>query len=129
MARQQRLHVHEPGDFVRQDVAAALAGGMQVIPVLLDRTAMPTEAQLTKDARRHVGTFAQPALADVDEHLRVAEGTGQRVMCGAGVTGAVVASVADEDADRGRAAQDTARIASKRLPNSWRNCLRTSAAA
>src|SRR5260221_12041928 len=43
--------IHEPGDLVRQEVAAALARGMRVIPVLLDETAMPTEAQLPDDLR------------------------------------------------------------------------------
>lgn len=36
----------EPGDFVRLEVAAALARGMTVIPLLLDGAPMPTAAQL-----------------------------------------------------------------------------------
>lgn len=35
-----------PDDFVRQEVAAGLARGMRVIPLLFDGAAMPTEAQL-----------------------------------------------------------------------------------
>ena len=38
--------ISEPGDLVRQEVAAALARGMRVIPLLLDGATMPTEAQL-----------------------------------------------------------------------------------
>ena len=43
--------INEPGDLVRQEVAAALARGMRVIPLLLDDAAMPTEAQLPDDLR------------------------------------------------------------------------------
>ena len=39
----------EPGDFVRQEVAAGLAKGLRVIPVLLDGVAMPESAQLPPD--------------------------------------------------------------------------------
>ena len=38
--------IDAPGDFVAGEVALALAKSMRVIPVLLDGTAMPTEAQL-----------------------------------------------------------------------------------
>jgi hypothetical protein len=38
--------IREAGDFVRQEVAAGLAGGMRVIPVLLDGATMPTKAEL-----------------------------------------------------------------------------------
>jgi len=39
----------EAGDFVRQEVAAGLAKGLRVIPVLLDGVAMPEPAQLPPD--------------------------------------------------------------------------------
>lgn len=38
--------LHQPDDFVRQEVAAGLVRGMRVIPLLLDGAVMPTEAQL-----------------------------------------------------------------------------------
>lgn len=38
--------IHDPADPVRREVAAGLAKGTRVIPVLLDGTPMPTEAQL-----------------------------------------------------------------------------------
>jgi hypothetical protein len=47
----QPPRIGEAGDFVRREVAAALAKGMRVIPVLLDRAAMPTEAQLPNELR------------------------------------------------------------------------------
>ena len=39
----------EAGDFVRQEVAAGLAKGLRVIPVLLDGVAMPDPAHLPPD--------------------------------------------------------------------------------
>jgi len=41
--------IFETGDFVRQEVAAGLAKGLRVIPVLLDGVAMPDPAQLPPD--------------------------------------------------------------------------------
>ena len=41
--------IFEAGDFVRQEVAAGLAKGLRVIPVLLDGAAMPDPAQLPPD--------------------------------------------------------------------------------
>lgn len=38
--------LHDPADFVHREVAAGLAGGAQVIPLLLDGAAMPAAAQL-----------------------------------------------------------------------------------
>jgi hypothetical protein len=38
--------LHQPDDFVRQEVVAGLARGMRVIPLLFDGAAMPGEAQL-----------------------------------------------------------------------------------
>lgn len=38
--------LHQPDDFVRQEVAAGLAGGLQVIPLLFDGATMPAAAQL-----------------------------------------------------------------------------------
>ncbi len=43
--------INEPGDFVRQEVAAGLARGMRVIPVLLDGATMPGESQLPDELR------------------------------------------------------------------------------
>jgi hypothetical protein len=41
--------IFESGDFVRQEVAAGLAKGLRVIPVLLDGVAMPDATQLPPD--------------------------------------------------------------------------------
>lgn len=41
--------IHEDGDFVRHEIASALARGLTVIPVLLDGTPMPNAAQLPAD--------------------------------------------------------------------------------
>jgi hypothetical protein len=41
--------IFEAGDFVRQEVAAGLAKGLRVIPVLLDGVAMPDPAHLPPD--------------------------------------------------------------------------------
>lgn len=41
--------IFEAGDFVRQEVAAGLANGLRVIPVLLDGAAMPEPAHLPPD--------------------------------------------------------------------------------
>ena len=41
--------IFESGDFVRREVAAGLAKGLRVIPVLLDGVAMPDAAQLPPD--------------------------------------------------------------------------------
>lgn len=38
-----------PGDWVRQEIARALRRGVRVIPVLLERTEMPAEAQLPQE--------------------------------------------------------------------------------
>ena len=43
--------IFEAGDFVRQEVAAGLAQGLRVIPVLLDGVAMPDPAQLPPELR------------------------------------------------------------------------------
>lgn len=43
--------LHEPGDFVRREVEAALAQGLHVVPVLLDGTPMPAAAQLPATLR------------------------------------------------------------------------------
>ncbi len=45
----QAARILEPGDFVRLEVAAGLAQGATVIPLLLDGATMPTEAQLPAD--------------------------------------------------------------------------------
>ena len=43
--------IHDVDDFVRIEVATALARGMRVIPLLLDGAPMPTEAQLPEPLR------------------------------------------------------------------------------
>lgn len=50
--------IEEPTDFVRCEVAAGLASTAQVIPVLLDGTTMPAEAQLPADLRALAGRNA-----------------------------------------------------------------------
>lgn len=43
--------LHDPGDFVHQEVLAGLARGMRVIPLLFDGAAMPGEAELPAPLR------------------------------------------------------------------------------
>jgi len=43
--------IDDAQDFVRIEVATALAGGMRVVPLLLDGTLMPNEAQLPENLR------------------------------------------------------------------------------
>ena len=43
--------INDAGDFVRLEVAAALAAGLRVIPLLIDGATMPTEAQLPDELR------------------------------------------------------------------------------
>ena len=43
--------IADAGDFVRLEVAAGLAGGLQVIPLLLDGAPMPSAAQLPEELR------------------------------------------------------------------------------
>ena len=50
--------IFEAGDFVRQEVAAGLAQGLRVIPVLLDGVAMPDPAQLPPELRPLTGRNA-----------------------------------------------------------------------
>ena len=50
--------IGEPGDFVRQEVAAGLANGIRVIPVLLDGAAVPDPAQLPPELRPLAGRNA-----------------------------------------------------------------------
>lgn len=47
----QPARIDEPGDFVRQEVATALAAQRRVIPLLLDGAAMPGEAELPEVLR------------------------------------------------------------------------------
>lgn len=44
-----RSRLHQPGDWVREEIATALAGGKLVIPVLLEAVARPEPAQLPAD--------------------------------------------------------------------------------
>jgi TIR domain len=50
--------IFESGDFVRQEVAAGLAKGLRVIPVLLDGAAMPDPAHLPPELRPLAGRNA-----------------------------------------------------------------------
>lgn len=50
--------IFEAGDFVRQEVAAGLAKGLRVIPVLLDGVAMPDPAHLPPDLSALAGRNA-----------------------------------------------------------------------
>lgn len=50
--------IGEPGDFVRREVAAGLAQGARVIPVLLDGAPMPDESQLPDELRALAGRNA-----------------------------------------------------------------------
>lgn len=50
--------IDDPIDFVRREVAAGLASGARVIPVLLDGAAMPTESQLPHELRALAGRNA-----------------------------------------------------------------------
>jgi hypothetical protein len=50
--------IGEAGDFVRQEVAAGLARGIRVIPVLLDGAAMPDPAHLPPELRPLAGRNA-----------------------------------------------------------------------
>jgi len=50
--------IFEPGDLVRQEVAAALAKGLRVIPLLLDGAAVPDPAGLPPDLRALAGRNA-----------------------------------------------------------------------
>ena len=43
--------IKDAGDFVRLEVAAALAAGLRVIPLLIDGATMPTEAELPDELR------------------------------------------------------------------------------
>lgn len=43
--------INDAGDFVRLEVAAALAAGLRVIPLLIDGATIPTEAQLPDELR------------------------------------------------------------------------------
>ena len=43
--------INDAGDFVRLEVAAALAAGLRVIPLLIDGATMPTAAQLPDELR------------------------------------------------------------------------------
>ncbi len=50
--------LHDADDFVRQEVAAGLAGGLKVIPLLLDGAAMPAAEDLPDDLRALAGIQA-----------------------------------------------------------------------
>lgn len=54
----QSARLHEPTDLVQREVASALAGGMQVIPLLLDGAAMPGAAQLPASLQALTGRNA-----------------------------------------------------------------------
>lgn len=50
--------LHDPDDFVRREVAAALHRGLRVIPLLLDGAPMPTAAELPEELRPLAGLQA-----------------------------------------------------------------------
>jgi len=54
----QNARIHDPGDLVQREVAAALATGMQVMPLLLDGAAMPGAAQLPASLQALTGRNA-----------------------------------------------------------------------
>lgn len=54
----QPARIADAGDFVRIEVAAALASGVRVIPLLLDGAPMPAAAQLPDDLRALAGRNA-----------------------------------------------------------------------
>ena len=54
----QPARIHDPLDLVQREVAAALAAGMQVIPLLLDGAAMPDPAQLPTSLQALAGRNA-----------------------------------------------------------------------
>ncbi|WP_425257674.1 toll/interleukin-1 receptor domain-containing protein [Rubrivivax sp. RP6-9] len=98
------------GDFVRHEIASALAQGLTVVPVLLEGTPMPTAAQLPPDLQPLLLRNALPLdntrfAADIDRlaaALRLALGTpaaaprrrwllaGGAVLAAAAVAGAAV---------------------------------------
>ncbi len=68
--------IAEPGDFVAMEVAAGLAKGMRVIPILLDGATMPTAAQLpgslrTLTERNALELGNTRFAADIDRLVRV----------------------------------------------------------
>ena len=44
-----RVRLSDPGDFVRREIRAALRRDIPVIPVLVEKTPMPSEMQLPPD--------------------------------------------------------------------------------
>jgi hypothetical protein len=75
----QPARIDEAGDFVRLEVAAALAGGARVVPLLVDATPMPTAAQLPPDLQALAGRHALQLgnahfAADVDRLVAALRG-------------------------------------------------------
>jgi hypothetical protein len=68
-----RRRLDNPDDFVRIEIAAALAQGKRVIPVLSDNTAMPRAEELPEDikplARRNAIRFTRDRFKDDAERL------------------------------------------------------------
>jgi TIR domain len=60
----------EPDDYVRREVGAALAAGVRVVPVLVDRAELPTADDLPEDLRP-LATRQAVALRDATWHLDV----------------------------------------------------------
>jgi hypothetical protein len=54
----QPARIHDPADLVQREVASALAGGMRVIPLLIDGAAMPDPAQLPTSLQALTGRNA-----------------------------------------------------------------------
>jgi TIR domain len=63
-----KRRIHEPADFVRLEIAQALARDIPVIPVLLDSTAMPKEESLPEEIRGLVYRHALVLDTGVDFH-------------------------------------------------------------
>ena len=77
---QGRRRLDDPDDFVRIEIASALADGKPVIPVLLDGAPFPTEASLPEDvqsltrfqAMRLTHENFRPECLQLVEHIQVA---------------------------------------------------------
>jgi hypothetical protein len=63
--------IDDPTDFVRLEVAQALARNIRVIPLLIDRTDMPSSSSLPEDLKRLARRYALrvDSGADFDHHI------------------------------------------------------------
>jgi hypothetical protein len=127
------LRITEPEDFVHQEVAAGLARGLRVVPLLLDGAAMPAAADLPAPLRALAGRHAlalDGARFDADiqrllAHLRPPSGRPaprRRVWLLATGTAAVLAALAGGTLwrrHRGEAAPATETPPSAALVGTW----------